>query len=278
MPSHQVSPTPSLEDVNALLERARQIARLALDPPLSPVACDSLSRELETIKVSLQDVDGVQLFSALRSPESASVTLELIPEVVGHSNEPVSRGMAPEPEPPVRTSTQEAPLDHAGQETRRTASGRSWKRLVLLAFVLLLVGFVAGYLWMIGNAALRAQRTAMSASERLAELREARSADPEASFADPLSALQNTCQEAGDLERDLRPISDLASAAGPASDMIGQVPGVGARASAMLTLAGAARESSAAVRITCDVVSPLVHGAPGGGSTEALVSALLTEL
>ncbi|MFN0072018.1 MAG: DUF4012 domain-containing protein, partial [Chloroflexota bacterium] len=181
-------------------------------------------------------------------------------------------------EPPVRTSTQEAPLDHAGQETRRTASGRSWKRLVLLAFVLLLGGFVAGYLWMIGNAALRAQRTAMSASERLAELREARSADPEAFFADPLSALQNTCQEAGDLERDLRPITDLASAAGPASDMLGQVPGVGARASAMLTLASAARESSAAVRITCDAVSPLVHGAPGGGSTEALVSAFLTEL
>jgi hypothetical protein len=277
-------PRPSrLQDVNDLIEQARQIADRALDPSTTPEELQALSSELETITSDLHSVDAGAIPELQRPAPAPSVPRQpkpLTPPVVESDATPVALAgedvRAPAPEEPAVIPEPEASSPvvspAATQPIVRPSSGGGWRTVFLFAVLLLAVGFAAGYLWMIGSAALRAQRTAMISSERLMDLRDARSADPSKPAADPLSAIQDTCLDASELERDLRSITDLANAAGGA-EMLDRVPGVGTRASAMLALAQAAKESSSAVRITCDAIGPIGSGT--SGDAEVAVASML---
>src|SRR6266545_4003306 len=90
--------------------------------------------------------------------------------------------------------------------------------------------------------------------------------------------IRQTCTQLGDLERDLKPVAELASVAAPASGLIGQIPQVGERAAALLTLAQAAGDISGSLRLGCDALETVVKGQAASSDTASLVESLVAGL
>ncbi|HYU17405.1 MAG TPA: DUF4012 domain-containing protein, partial [Chloroflexota bacterium] len=90
--------------------------------------------------------------------------------------------------------------------------------------------------------------------------------------------IRQTCTQLGDLERDLKPVAELASVAAPASGLIGQIPQVGERAAALLTLAQAAGDISGSLRLGCDALEPVVQAQAASSDTASLVESLVAGL
>lgn len=279
MQAPELTPGASPVQVNALIEHARRLAQRAQDPTLTRDDWEAISGELSSVDAQLREVATAGPFRAraAETPNTASPPLlrrrvaptipaenesEIrFPDVAGRIEEDAARDVAP----PGR------------EQALPRRSGWGWGRMLLVAVLLLLVGFAVGFAWMVGSAALRAQQTAVSSGQRLADLRGAGS-EPGAETVDSMRVLNEACHDAGELERDLKPITDLASAAAPATGILGQLPGVGPKATAMLTLAQAAQETSGAVRVTCDAIGPLVAATGGTGDAQTMVASFLTGL
>ncbi len=150
--------------------------------------------------------------------------------------------------------------------------------------VVLLAGVVVGIALVVagGLAAMRVRQIAQDAQERVAAIRESVAADmasPPVDSADaPAGAaatetIRKYCEQAGALERDLRPVTQLAGVAGPAAQVLGQLP-TGERAAALLALAQAGGEITTATRTACEALDPVLEAQLSGADITTLIATL----
>jgi sortase (surface protein transpeptidase) len=158
------------------------------------------------------------------------------------------------------------------------------KRLGALVLVLALVGVSVGAV-----VALNAHRAASQAAERAVALqrqmsalqqpRPQQSATPQESTNQAYglpdrSTIRQTCEEASSLADDLRPLTDLSTAAAPVAGLVQPLGQTGGRAAAMVTVGQAGAELSTGLREACAALDPLVAGGTDGTGAHAALATL----
>lgn len=234
----------ALIDLERVLQRAREIAQRAANPDLTADAHASLNIELEALRGDLH--------AAVASvPSEPAVDTAAEGGLVSDTSTPAPRAM--------------------------TAKGRhEFIRYVLGAVLVLVIAFALGMTFAIGTRLWKARQVAVQSTERFSDLRQALGESPFAP--ESLASLDHACEQAGELERDLAPLTDLASTVGPASQLLGQLPQVGERATATLTLVQAAGEISTAARVSCEALQPIADAIAGAGDTPTVVASFVAQL
>lgn len=113
--------------------------------------------------------------------------------------------------------------------------------------------------------AWRLRQTVSESREQLAVLRQSLEPAEARGTATPVEQrAQQLCAQAGELERQLGPLPELAGAVGPLSTLAGQLPQVGGQAASTLALTAAASDAFAGLRVVCQQLEPLLTAEPGG--------------
>lgn len=148
--------------------------------------------------------------------------------------------------------------------------------VTLCVGVLIISGLVGALAWRARQVAIdsRAQVTALREGVTAQGVTAQGDAAAVQSPASSMQAVRQACSQAGELQRSLGPIIDLAGAAAPANQLIGRLPQIGEQAAAMLMLGQAAGEISAGLRMGCDALDPLVDGPTGIGDLSSFTAKL----